>query len=409
MPRLFTHFIFILFTLTVLSGIWIRLTPFQPMNAIPYTNLISGHSHMAILGWAFVGVLAIFLSLFWKSIKRRKEAMGLMVSLFTISILMFVAYIYQGYGGYSTILSTIHIIAEYWAAWLIFRETKNQSSLPKISRLFINGSLIALVISSFGLLSLGAIAANGLKDSSVFDTFIFFYLHFHYNGWLYLMLIGLFISILQTRRIPFREGMLKFSFWCYFIALFPGYYLSILWIQPGTYSNILATIGGLGQWVGVFCIIIAFREIWVLLYEKFHEITIISLWITFFILMVKSTMQLGLIAPVIADLVYQTKSIINGYLQFTLLGFVSIFILIQLQFNRVLQTNSKQSQSGFIIFLTGFFINELFLFGDGLAKWSGFNGLPYLTHGLLFASILLLIGILMIWISSTRKNTQAPG
>src|SRR5699024_5590962 len=137
-------------------------------------------------------------------------------------------------------------------------------------------------------------------------------------------LTGLFIFILNSKKIPFQENLLKISFWSYFIALFPGYYLSILWFPSGKVSNILATIGGIGQWIGVLCVIIAFKEIWVHLYRKFHEVTIISLWITFFILMVKSTMELGLIAPVIADLVYQTRSIIIGYLHFALLGFVSI-------------------------------------------------------------------------------------
>src|SRR5699024_4079074 len=159
---------------------------------------------------------------------------------------------------------------------------------------------------------------------------------------------------------PIQEGLLKISFWCYFIALFPGYYLSILWFPSGNLNNIFATIGGIGHWLGVLFIIISFRGIWVHLYRKIHEITNVSLWITFFILMVKSTMELGLIAPVIADLVYQTRSMIIGYLHFSLLGFVSVFILTQLQFNKVLQTKSKGTKSGFIIFLIGFFTNELF-------------------------------------------------
>src|SRR5699024_7994503 len=202
-----------------------------------------------------IGVLTIFLSLFWSSIKRQKEAVILLVSLFVVSLFMFAAFIYQGYGVYSIIFSTLHIVLEYWAALFIFRELKNHPNLPKTSRLFINGGLAALIISSIGPLSLGGIAANGWKEATIFDMAIYFYLHFQYNGWLYLILTGLFIFILNSTKIPFQENLLKISFWSYFIALFPGYYLSILWFPSGKVSNILATIGGIGQWIGVLCVI----------------------------------------------------------------------------------------------------------------------------------------------------------
>src|SRR5690625_4802147 len=97
-----------------------------------------------------------------------------------------------------------------------------------------------LVISSIGPFSLGATAAQGYRDSPFFDMAIYFYLHFQYNGWLYFMLIGLFIWILQKNSITLHERLLKQSFWIYFVALFPGFLLSILWYDFSFIAPILA-------------------------------------------------------------------------------------------------------------------------------------------------------------------------
>ncbi|MGY0692807.1 hypothetical protein ACW2QC_08455 [Virgibacillus sp. FSP13] len=406
MPRLFVHFTFLLLLLTALSGLWMRSFPLYPKMELAYTNVMHGHSHLAILGWAFLGVLIIFLTLFWKSIRQKTEAIYLTIILFITSVSMFVAFLYQGYGLYSIIISSLHILTEYWAAIFIYRHIKSYKNFSKTGLLFIEGSLFALIISSIGPFSLGFIAANGLRNSHLFDMAIYFYLHFQYNGWLYLSLIGLLIFLLHRKQIPFNQSMLKAGFWFYFLSLFPGYFLSILWADLGSYSNILATIGSIGQWIGAICVVIAFKGIWVYLYKKFHEATIICLWITFFLLVVKSTMELGLISPTMASLVYETRSIIIGYLHFTLLGFVSIFILTQFQLTNIINIQNKVTQAGLLFFFIGFLLNEFFLFGDGLARWCGFGTMPYLSQGLLGASVLLFLSILVIWTSTMFQKVH---
>src|SRR5699024_7695639 len=99
-----------------------------------------------------------------------------------VSLVMFAAFLYQGYGLYSIIISTIHIFIEYWAAIFIWQQLRKREEFATTGRLFIKGSLVALVISSLGPFSLGFIAANGLKDSFIVDMTIYFYLQFKYNG-----------------------------------------------------------------------------------------------------------------------------------------------------------------------------------------------------------------------------------
>src|SRR5699024_3281880 len=155
--------------ITALSGLWMRLAHVQPMHLVPYTNMLHAHSHLAILGWAFLGVVTVFLILFWTRIQRKRQAIAIMITLFIVSLTMFLAFMYEGYDVLSIILSTCHIFVEYWCALFLYREL---SALPRISKqgkLYVFGSLIALVISSIGPFSLGFIASQGLRSSDLFD------------------------------------------------------------------------------------------------------------------------------------------------------------------------------------------------------------------------------------------------
>ncbi|WP_313799755.1 hypothetical protein [Cytobacillus sp.] len=405
MPRLFVHFTFIFFTLTALSGVWMRFSPFNPTTSIPYINVLHGHSHLAILGWAFLGAYIIFLSVYWRTIRQRNQAIALTMMLFLTSLLMFAAFLYQGYGIISIVMSSIHIFVEYWAAVFIIRQLKIQNEVPKSGLLFIKASLVSLVISSFGPFSLGYISANGMKDSIFFDVAIYFYLHFQYNGWLYLFLVGMFIILVHSKGILIRSTFISYGFWIYIISLFPSYFSSILWVDLGVLSMSLAAFGVIGQWIGVVFTLLAFKAIWKELASHVSKFTITCLYITFLLLFFKSTMELGLLSPTLANVIYDTRSIVVGYLHFTLLGFVSIFIVAQYQMMNII-TSKCLSVLGFAIFIAGFILNEMLLFGQGLLKWLDFPRLTFDTGGLLLASSLLLLGILILWLSYFQNSNN---
>lgn len=404
MPRYLIHTAFFLFIVTALSGMWMRLYPLLSNPMISYDNVLHGHSHLAILGWAFLGVFVTFLAILWPQIKNKRHAIILTLAIFTASILMFLAFLYEGYAMYSIIMSTIHIFVEYWAIVYIYRQLKAQDHLPKVGKLFIHGSLIALFISTLGPFGLGYLGAMGLRETDLFDMAIYLYLHFQYNGWLFLFLIGLFILILQQKRINLQTTAFRSGFWIYLITLFPWSLSAISYAELSPLLDRLATIGLIGQWVGVLFILYGMVISWKPIQRRMANITSLTLLLTIVLLLFKSVMELGLISPSLASLVFNTRSVIIGYLHFTLLGFVSLFILTQLQMLKVIDTNRTLFSYGMIIFLCGWLMNELYLFIMGFMSWLGGPAIPFYTEGLLFASILLLIGISFIWISYMIKK-----
>jgi len=404
MPRQFTHLAFILFIITALSGIWLRTFPYVT-SFINYDHVLHGHSHIAILGWAFFGLYLIFLKILWPTLKQKKHAIILGYVIFFVSLIMFFAFLYEGYATYSIIMSTIHIFVEYWAIVFIFRRLKEHKELPTISKLFVKGALISLFLSTLGPFALGYLGATGLKESPLFDMSIYYFLHFQYNGFLTLFLIGLFFTILSLKNIPFLYSRAKTGFWVYFIALFPWFVSAILWADLGGFARVIAAIGSIGQFIGVILLITAFLPTMKDVKTKFTRIVQISLYITIAFLLAKSMMELGLIYPKLSELVFDTRSVIIGYLHLTLLGFISLFIITQFYMVRLTDVYHKTTLYGMFVFLAGFIINELVLFLLGLSSWTKAFSIPNASAWLLFASILLMIGICFYWVSVNRKHT----
>ncbi|MFS8512885.1 MAG: hypothetical protein LOD87_04075, partial [Planifilum fulgidum] len=107
-------------------------------------------------------------------------------------------------------------------------------------------------------------------------------------------------------------------------------------------------------------------------------------------------------------LVYDTRSVVIGYLHLTLLGFVSFFILIQYIMAGIWEAD-KQAVHGISVFYAGFLLNELLLFMMGLAEWIEAPQLPFRLEGLLLAGLMLLAGILLMWRSFARAVPGSEG
>lgn len=397
------HIALFYFTLTALTGVWLRLFVFSDSVQITeYNYILHGHSHIAVLGWTFFAAFLLITMLFEK--QSEKIVKILTIALFIVTILMFIAFILQGYALFSIIFSTLHIFVQYVIAYFIIKLVRKTNTIPKSSRNFIYGSIVMLIISSIGPFALGMVASQGLRDAPIFDMAVYFYLHFQYNGWLTLILIGTFLIILKQKNILFPEKLMTYSFWFYTISLFPGYFLSVLWYDFGFVGIFFAVIGAFGQLIGVLFFILAMIKLKDSFEQQFSPLIRFNLYVVLFLLFVKSTMELGLLHLPLGSLVYETRSVVIGYLHLTLLGFISVFFMTQFLLTKLLDENSIIVKLGATIFFIGFTINELVLFSSGLFTWVELGSFPLSQELLLFASILLLISIIITWFSVKNNH-----
>lgn len=407
MPKYITHSAFFFLALTALTGVWMRLYPLlTPTQIVAYDHLLHAHSHAAVLGWTFLAVLIIFLKLTWEHVQQKKQATALIIVIFLITVSMTIAFMLQGYALYSIILSTAHVIIEYWALIFVFRSLKKIPDIPVVSKIYIKGAILTLFISSIGPWSLGVIGSQGLQHLPIFDMAIYFYLHFQYNGWLYLALVGLFLYLLVKKGISLPTKMLKVSFWVYIFALFPSYLLSVLWYDFGFAGIIFGALGAIGQLVGVLTLCFALFKIRFEIAANFSKRIRLILRLIFLLLLLKSVMELALLHIPFANLIYETRSVVIGYLHLTLLGFISLFTLNLFQMGQLLNENNSFVKVGLATFITGFTLNEFILFISGLFTWFNLTSLLFENELLLLASILLFVGTLFIWSNVFKQENM---
>src|SRR5690625_7896222 len=98
-------------------------------------------------------------------------------------------------------------------------------------------------------------------------------------------------------------------------------------------------------------------------------------------------MELTLIYPPLADIVYDTRSVVIGYLHLTFLGFISIFIFAQFGLVIIFDFSKKGLLFGISLFIIGFFFNEITLFASVILDCVEMNSVPYLIQLFFFLTI----------------------
>lgn len=90
------------------------------------------------------------------------------------------------------------------------------------------------------------------------------------------------------------------------------------------------------------------------------------------------------------ELVFDTRSVVIGFLHLVLLGFMSFLCLALFLQKGWLGSSHRNVRLGSALFIVGFLLNELVLFLQSLMQWTGSAPLP--AHSLLFVAALLLLG-----------------
>src|SRR5690606_37241317 len=229
---------------------------------------------------------------------------------------------------------------------------------------------------------------------------IYFYLHFLYNGWMVLALLGLFFYLLERHQINIPPRKFD-SFFRYTISgIVLSLFLSTLWTKPHPVFYILGGVGALLQLIG-FLILFRFCFDHISLLKKTLSIRYYRMLLLIaFLLMVKMTLQLISGLPYFANLAATVLDFTIGYLHWTFLGAITLGIFFFLDYLGLI----KLTKLGFTVYLMGLIFTESFIFYKGLAawlRWPLFEGyLKYLAIGSLLIPVAL---VLILW-NSRHKD-----
>ena len=301
---------------------------------------------------------------------------------------MLIAFPLQGYALFSILFSSLFLIAGYGFIYFFFKnvypENKNTFSYHLIKQ-----ALGFLGLSSIGAWSLGIIMTTAGNTSIYYKLAIYFFLHFQYNGWMLLAVLGLFFYVLEKKNIVFsKEKTLSLRRW---IAgsVYLTYLLSALFAQP--HESIYALAG-----IGVLLQLMAFAKVCKMVRSKHNAIQQAFPQKIFWILalsgllwVVKLLLQTLSVFPYFADLAYQFPDFIIGYLHWVFLGIISL-ALFGLTTSFDLLTLSQKLMS---LFLIGFAASELLIFYRAMAQWLDMPLPSQFLFALFLASLVLFIGI----------------
>ena len=380
------------FLLIAFLGVVLRLFPIVsiPSN---YKFLVHTHSHVALLGWVYTALSTIIFKQYLQNSNINKKYNRIFWFTQVTIVGMLISFPFTGYAFFSILFSTLFLVSSYMFAWLVFRFTPTELK-QRSSYKFIRIALWYMIISSLGPWMLGIIMQTSGQGSSVYKNAIYFYLHFQYNGWFIIAVIGIFIFILEQNAILFTKKVFNNFYWLLNGGVIATFFISILWMNPPLFINSLSAIGSIFQLIAFGLLLKLIKINKSKLSSIFSPFLVNILKISAVLFLLKLILQLTVCIPFIADVVSYNVDFVIGYIHWVFLGVVSIPILTFL-FHYQLAIKSKAL---FKLYLLGFILIEILIFYKGTLNWFKLNIINNYYHYLAISSGIILIALFGIFL-----------
>lgn len=392
---------FINLNIVALLGIILRYKIIFSLPIIDQKHLQHGHSHFAFAGWitqALMTLLVAFLYRKGQTNAFKKYAWLLIANLIT-AYGMLITFPIEGYGLFSITFSTLSILVSYFFA-VVFWKDLNRLKSNSTSHYWFKAAVVFNALSSLGAFSLAFMMAKHVFHQNWYLSAVYFFLHFQYNGWFFFTCSGLLIAMLESFNI--KSTFYKGIFWTFFLACFPAYFLSALWMPLPIWVYILIVLSAIAQVVGWFLMV---KILFANLSSLKENISKGGKWLlslSAIALTIKFLLQLGSTHPQLSTFAFGFRPIVIGYLHLVLLGVITIFIIGYIFANKLISI-SKNTIIGIGIFVFGILFNELFLMIQGIMNMQR-EIVPYTNELLFCAAIIMFSGILLIVISQFQKR-----
>ncbi|MFC4095391.1 hypothetical protein [Euzebyella saccharophila] len=367
-----------------------------------YRYVVHAHSHIALLGWVYIALTTIIYKLFLEKRQITKKYRRLFGFTQVTIIGMLLTFPFQGYALFSILFSTLFLFASYRFLFLFEKYAKIDNE-HGLSFKCLRWALWYMALSSLGPWALGGIMTTLGVQSIWYRLAIYFYLHFQYNGWMVLSLVGLFVYVLEQNKLIIPKRKIGFFFWGLNAGIVLTYFLSVLWIMPPTFFYILGGLGALLQIGGILVLVDINMNHFI---QKFlSPFQWLLLRIVLLLFSIKMLLQLVTAFPYFANLAATYLDFTIGYLHWTFLGVITVAIFFLLDYFRLL----KIDKSTFIAFFTGFVTLEVLIFYKGISGWLGLPGFDFHILFLAVASLVIALSIMiMLWKFRSAKVDKNP-
>jgi hypothetical protein len=361
---------------------------------VTYKFIVHAHSHIALLGWVYLALTTILYKMYLQEqdLDNKYRYIFWFTQLTLVGMLL--TFPFQGYALFSIIFSTLFLFASYWFTWFFFKNVPRDAKTSQ-SYKCIKIALWYLVVSSLGPWALGGIMNTLGGDTVWYRLAIYFYLHFLYNGWMIMALIGMLFCVLERHRIIMPNTIFKNFFRLINLGIILSFLLSTIFTNPPIVYNILGGLGALSQLSALVILL------WLVIKDK-EKITMLFsvsqkglLKLIGILLAVKMLFQLLTALPYFARLAWTYLDFTIGYLHWTFLGVVSLSLFLFLDYFRFF----KISKWFYTVYLVGFIITEVLIFYKGLVAWQSLSLFAGYFEVLAIGSLLIPLSLILILFS----------
>ncbi|PWH81320.1 hypothetical protein DIT68_15405 [Brumimicrobium oceani] len=364
-----------------------------------YRYVVHAHSHVALLGWVYFALITLMGHFFLKE-HVPKKVYNRIFNFTIITVLgMLVSFPFTGYALFSIIFSTLFLFASYFYAWMFFKFVpKSEKTSPSYKTIKV--AVIFLLISSIGPWTIGGVMATLGPESFWYRASIYFYLHFQYNAWMILGVIGIFLKILENHEINIAPLLFKKFIFTFNISLILTFFISVLFAKPHISVYYLSVIGSLIQLVSILLFYQFIKSNYQAIGLIFKKIAWQLMRWSLLLILIKMFMQLLGSFPYTAHIISNNTYLTIGFLHWVFLGAVSMGLLALLQQAELIRLKPASIK----FYILGFVFTELIIFYKPAERVLGFPYLPKYDWFLFIASLLLTIGISSILMIQFKKN-----
>lgn len=396
------------FFLAACIGALLRFAFVAEVSWMNYRHFLHGHSHVAMLGWIYLGFFILFISTFLSKELQKRRAYKILFWLTQFAVIgMIISFPIQGYAGASIFFSTLHVLLSYGFVYRFLKDTKLPPSSPAF--LLAKAALGFMVLSTLGLWAMPPIIINGWQGNPAYYLSVQFFLHFQLNGWFVFAALALFFSFLEKKGISISSVLFSRFYLTLVGSCFLTYSLYIAWSFP---EPILFGINGFAVCMQ-FLALIFFLQI--LLKEKESIQKAFSDWNRPLLIvagssfLLKIIFQVIIVVPYMATIAYTIRNYVIGFFHLLLLGMISSFLLGYADSEKLIGSKTVLAKFGILLFVAGFVLSEFIIFLQGTLFWGSKGFMPYYYELLFGASFLLPLGIGIYLVSQFQENHGEMG
>ena len=395
MPKKLVIVCLLNFFIAALLGLALRYSIIYPIG-FNYRFLTHAHSHVAMLGWVYLMLYVLIVKYF---VPRKKPIFNKLFWFTELAVIgMLFSFPFQGYAAVSISFSTLHIFCSYYFVYLIWKYHKTDS---KVTAYMLKASLVFMLVSTVGVWCLGPAVKMAGQASAFYQIAIQFFLHFQFNGWFLIAVIGL---LFHQLKIP-DSKQFRLFFKLLIASTVLTFALPVSWFAPHVSLLWINGIGLVLQFVSLYYFVKIVQQPFKHFITKEAKITRFMFHFAVLFYAIKIGLQTISLVPEVANTLYEHRNFIVGFIHLTMLGTVSGFL-----FAFIFQSNVVKNHStitfGVYTFVLGFILTQLILLIQGCMFY--FNqGLFSQYHLLLFLfSVPLPLGIGIIIYSILKTSNH---